>query len=71
MILEYPEDPDDPGTSLWVIVTPDGDIVARTRVPKAYHVCNNTPSGHFLASYWDRSSFQSLAAKLEVTVTTR
>ena len=71
VILEYPEDPDGPSTSLWVIVTPDGDIVATTRTPKAYQVWNDTPDGHLLASYWDRSSLQSLAAKLEVTVTAR
>lgn len=71
VILEYPEDPDDPSTSLWVIVTPDGEIVARTRAQKAYRVWNDTPDGHFLASYWDRSALQPLAAKLEVTITAR
>ena len=71
MIVEYPEDPDDPSTSLWVVVTPDGDIVAATRAPKPYQVWNDTPDGHHLASYWDRSSLQSLAAKLKVTITAR
>ena len=71
VILEFPEDPDDPSTSLWVIVTPDGEIVARTRAQKAYRVWNDTPDGHFLASYWDRSTLQPLAAKLEVTITAR
>ena len=71
VILEFPEDPDNPHTSLWVIVTPDGDIVARTRVSTGYRVWNDTPDGHYLASYWDGSSLQFLASKLEVTITAR
>lgn len=71
MILEFPEDPDDSQTSLWVVVTPDGDIVARTRVPEGYRVWNDTPDGHYLASYWDDASLQFLAAKLNVAITAR
>lgn len=71
VILEYPENPDDPNTSRWVIVTPDGDIVAATRIPRPYRVWNDTPEGHYLASYWDSRSLQTLAAKLEVTITAR
>lgn len=69
MILEFPEDPDDSQTSLWVVVTPDGDIVARTRVPEGYRVWNDTPDRHYLASYWDDVSLQFLAAKLKVAIT--
>ena len=71
VVLEFPEDPDDPQTSLWVVVTPKGEIVGRTRLPKGYRIWNDTPDGHYLASYWDDDSFQFLAAKLEVTITPR
>ena len=71
VILEFPEDPANPQTSLWVIVTPDGNIVAKTRIAKGYRVWNDTPDCHYLASYWDDSSLQFLAAKLEVTITAR
>ena len=71
VILEFPEDLDDSQTSLWVVVTPDGDIVARTRIPEGYRVWNDTPDGHYLASYWDNGSLQFLAAKLDVTITAR
>ena len=48
-----------------------GGYVAPTRVPEGYRVWNDTPDGHYLASYWDDASLQFLAAKLNVAITAR
>jgi len=55
-------------SSLWIVVSPDGAILARTPVAKRYTVWNTTPDGHFLATYWDKASLQEFAAKLKVEV---
>ncbi len=55
-------------SSLWIVVSPDGAILARTPVAKRYTVWNATPDGHFLATYWDKASLQDFAAKLKVEV---
>ncbi len=65
--------PDDGGEderahTLWVVVSPDGEVVARTRVNAGYRVWNVTPDGYYLASLWDYDEFQFAAVKLEVSV---
>ena len=54
--------------SLWVVVSPDGQVVGRTRVDTGYRVWNATPDGHYLASFWDDDTFQYAAVKLEVSI---
>lgn len=71
VIVEFPDDPDDPQTSLWIVVTPAGKIAGQIRLPKGYRIWNATPDGHYLASYWDNDSLQHLAAKLEVAIKAR
>ncbi len=58
-------------SSLWVVVSPDGEVLARTPVERGYSVWNDTPEGHLLASYWDYDRSEGVAAKLEVTTTAR
>lgn len=55
-------------SSLWVVVSPDGAVLARTPVAKRYTVWNATPDGHFLATYGDKELLQAFAAKLTVAV---
>lgn len=61
-----PADAAAPRTGLWVVVSPDGTVLARTPVPKRYRVWNAAPDGHFLATYWEESNLRSVAAKLKV-----
>lgn len=61
--------PEDGGASgEWLVVSPDGRLLARTPVAKSYNVWSATPDGHYLASYWDDRSLQMAVAKLEVAV---
>lgn len=69
VVMVYPQEPADARTSTeWLVVSPDGRILARTPVAKGYHVWNATPDGRYLATYWDYDSLQFAAAKLEATV---
>lgn len=65
--------PDDSGDdeqahTLWVVVSPDGKVLARTRINAGYRVWNVTSDGHYLASLWDYDKFQFAAVKLEVSI---
>ncbi len=72
VVLVYPENPEDaPTTSLWVVVSPEGEVLAQTPLDRGYTVWNDTPYGHLLASYWDNERLEPIAVKLEVTVTAR
>jgi len=62
-----PED-DAPPTSEWLVISPEGSILARTPVAKGYDVWNATPDGHYLATYWDDAASMDAAVKLEVVV---
>ena len=54
VILVFPANPEDaPTTSLWVVVSPEGEVLAQTSMDRGYTVWNDTPDGHLLASYWD------------------
>lgn len=55
-----------PQSGLWLVVSPDGEIVARTPTARRYRVWNATPDGHFLATYWDEPNLRSVAVKLAV-----
>ncbi len=62
-------DPEEGGQhSVWVVVAPDGAILARTKVAEDYTVWNATPDGAFLATYWHGASQQHFVAKLKVRV---
>lgn len=63
----WPED-EGPPTSEWLVVSPEGSILARTPVAKGYEVWNATPDGHYLAAYWDDAASTFAAVKLEVVV---
>ena len=64
--------PEDEGsfTGEWLVVSPEGSILARTPVAKGYEVWNATPDGHYLAAYWDDAASTFAAVKLEVVVGT-
>ncbi len=64
----YPEEEDARAWSSWMVVSPNGEVMAHTRVTKGYHVWNDAPGGHYLATYWDHETSQSAAVKLEVTI---
>jgi len=69
VIIVFPEDfPEDPSSSIWVIANRDGEILARTSIEIAYSVWNDTPDGHYLASYWDYEALEPVVARLEVTI---
>ncbi len=55
-------------SSLWVVVSPNGEILARTAAAFDYTVWNATPDGHYLASLWDNDRLEPAAVKLEVTL---
>ena len=57
--------------SLWIVVSPEGEMLARTWVDTGYHVWNKTPDGRYLASFLDYETFQPAVAKLEVAITPR
>ena len=65
----WPED-ESPPTSEWLVVSPEGSILARTSVAKGYEVWNATPDDHYLAAYWDDEASTFAAVKLEVVVGT-
>ena len=66
VVSVFPENDDTPGTSLWVVVSPNGRVLARTQVAEHYQVWSATPDGHFLATYWDDEKLQFFATKLAV-----
>lgn len=68
VVWVYPENEDDPGHSLWVVVSANGRVSARTQIPRRYQVWSATPDGHFLATYWHDEKLQYFAVKLEVTL---
>ena len=55
-------------SSEWLVISPDGRILARESVEKPYRVWSATPDGRYLASYYDYETYQLAAAKLDVTV---
>lgn len=57
-----------PPTSEWLVVSPEGRILARTPVARGYEVQNATPDGHYLATYWNDAASMDAAVKLEVVV---
>ena len=68
VVKVWPEKVAAGASSEWIVVSPDGRVLARTPVAKAYDVWSATPDGHYLATYWDDDSLQMAAAKLEVAV---
>ncbi len=66
VVKVWPENVAAGASAEWLVVSPDGRILARTPVAKAYHVRNATPDGHCLAAYWDGDSPQTAVAKLDV-----
>ena len=58
-------------SSEWLVISPDGRILAREPLEKGYMVWSATPDGGYLASYYDYQTHQMAAAKLEVTVSSR
>lgn len=72
VVVVHPEEPAGArATTEWLVVSPDGRMLARTPVAKAYYVWNAAPDGHYLATYWDYDSLQFAVAKLEVVVSPR
>ncbi len=69
MVRVWPEDVDEGPKTLWVVVSPNGEILARTLMERGYRVWSDTPDGHYLASYGD--GLYSYVAKLEVTISPR
>ncbi len=55
--------------TLWVVVSPNGEILARTPMERGYRVWNDTPDGHYLASYGE--DYEFFVTKLEVTISPR
>ncbi len=68
VVKVWPENVAAGASNEWLVVSPDGRILARTPTERSYDVWNATPDGHYLATYWDRDSSQTAVAKLEVTV---
>jgi len=60
-----------PSHSLWVVVSSDGRVLARTRISKHYRVWTATRDGRFLATYWDDEKLQFFAVKLAVAISGR
>lgn len=58
-------------SSEWLVVSPDGRILARESLEKPYLVWSATPDNRYLASYYDYETDQLAAAKLDVTVSSR
>ena len=58
-------------SSEWLVISPDGRILAREPLERGYRVWSATPDGGYLASYYDYETHQLAAAKLEVTVSSR
>ncbi len=56
-------------SSLWLVVSPTGEILARTSVALDYTVWNATPDGRYLASFWDYDRIEPAAVKLEIELT--
>ena len=72
VVMVYPPEPADAKTSTeWLVVSPDGRILARTPVAKGYKVWSATPDGRYLATYWDYDSLQFAVVKLEAAVSPR
>ena len=72
VILVWPESSEERReTGLWVVLSPEGEVLARTLLDRGYSVWNDTPDGHLLASYWDYERLANIAVKLEVTITAR
>lgn len=72
VVKVFPQEPADAKTSSeWLVVSPDGRILARTPVARGYRVWSATPDGRYLATYWDYDSLQFAAAKLEARVSPR
>lgn len=72
VVLVWPETPGERrASSLWVVVSPEGEVLARTPLDRGYSVWNDTPDGHLLASYWDAEALEYVAVKLEVTIRAR
>ena len=57
-----------PPTSEWLVISPEGSILARTPMAKGYEVQNATLDGHYLATYWDDAASMDAAVKLELVV---
>lgn len=68
VVSVFPENEDDPAHGLWVVVSPDGRLLARTQIPRRYRVWSATWDGHFLATWWDDEKLQFFAVKLAVTL---
>ncbi len=66
VVKVWPEE--GPPTSEWLVVSPEGSILARSPVAKGYEVWNATPDGRYLATYWDDPAGMDAAVKLEVAV---
>ena len=58
-------------SSEWLVVSPDGRILARESLEKPYLVWSATPDDRYLASYYDYETYQMAAAKLDVAVSSR
>ena len=58
-------------SSEWLVISPDGRILAREPLERGYRVWSATPDGGYLASYYDYETDQLAAAKLDVTVSSR
>ena len=64
VVKVYPEE--GPSSSEWLVVSPEGDVLARTPVETGYGGLSATPDGYYLATYWD--DLEHALAKLEVEV---
>lgn len=64
VVKVWPEE--GPSSSEWLVVSPEGDILARTPVETGYGGLSATPDGHYLATYWDDPEYA--LAKLDVEV---
>lgn len=71
VVSVFPENEDEPSHSLWVVVSSDGRVLARTRISKHYRVWSATRDGRFLATYWDDEKLQFFAVKVAVAVSGR
>ena len=69
VVRVWPENVDEGPKTLWVVVSPNGDILARTFMERGYRVWNDTPDSHYLASYGE--DYEFVAVKLEVTISPR